>query len=86
MGSSISTEEVVQNATVMMNELRSRVSTLESSVSLLQKNFMNIQSTHIKNDESLQRLDEYVLSVKLMEEGRSVYSKRKFHTRSSYNT
>ena len=86
MGSSISTEEVVQNATVVINELRLRVSSLESSMSLLQKNFMDIQNTHIKNDESLQRLDEYVLNIKLMEEGRSIYSRRKFHTRSSYNT
>ncbi len=84
MGSSISTELLVENATTVINELRLRVSTLESSVSLLQKNFMNIQAKHIKNDESLQRLDEYVLNVKLMEEGRSVYSKRRFHTRSSY--
>lgn len=86
MGSTISTEEAIENATVIINELRSRLSTVESSVSLLQKNFMNIQIKHIENDESLQRLDEYVLSVKLMEEGRSVYSKRRFHTRSSYNT
>lgn len=86
MGSSISTEQAVENAMVVINELRLRVSTLESSVSLLHKNFMNIQSKHIRNDESLQRLDEYVLNVKLMEEGRSVYSKNKFHTRSSYNT
>ena len=77
---------MIENATVVINELRLRVSTLETSVSLLQKNFMNIHSKHIKTDESLQRLDDYVLSVKLMEEGRSVYSKKKFHTRSSYNT
>ena len=85
MGSSISTEEVVQNATVIINELRLRFSTLEASVSSLEKNFINIQSAHIKNEKSLQKLDEHVLNIRLMEEGRSVYSSRKFHTRSSYN-
>lgn len=86
MGSTVSTEEVIENATVIINELRLRVSTLESSVSLLQKNFMNLQTKHMKNDEKLQELDNYVLSINLMEEGRSVYTKRKFHTRSGYNT
>ena len=87
MGSSISTEEVIANATVIINELRSRLSVVESTVSSLEKRFMNFQVSQQQNNETLKNLDEHVLNLRLLEEGRSSYSKGgRFHTRSSYNT
>lgn len=85
MGSSISTEEVVHNATVIINELRARVSIVEASVSALEKSFMNFQVSQRENNDLLRSLEDYVFSLRLLEEGRSSYSKnKKFHTRSSY--
>lgn len=87
MGSSVSTEEVIENATIIIKELRSRISVVESSVSSLERSFINFQVAQRQNNETLRILDDHVLNLRLLEEGRSSYSKGgRFHTRSSYNT
>lgn len=87
MGSSVSTEEVIENATIIINGLRSRISSIESSVSSLEKDFINFKVSQKEANETLKNLDEHVLNLRLLEEGRSSYSKGgRFHTRSAYNT
>lgn len=86
MGSSISTEEVLENAEAIINELRVRISKLESSVSAMEKTVMNFQVSHRKSNERLETIDELVKNMCLLEEGRSSYNNsERYHTRSAYN-
>lgn len=86
MGSSLSTEEMIQNTTTTIEEIKVRISSIESAISSLEKKFMNFQISNKKNQQAIYDMEEYVSNLRLLEEGRSYYSKGgKYHTRSSYN-
>lgn len=85
MGSGISTEEVIEKATMIIKDLRIRISRVEAAMALLEKNNMNIRITQEKNNQRLDQLDEHVFNLRLLEEGRSTYYSKGFHTRSEYH-
>ena len=84
MGSIISTDEIIDRVTIEMTEMRIRISRLETHVCSLQKNVMDIQLSDRVADDRLSTLDDHMFNLNLLEEGRSVYSKNRFHTRSEY--
>lgn len=86
MGSSLSTDEIIQRATITIKEVKVRVSSIESTVSSLEKRFLNFEISNRKNQRAIHDMEEYVTNLRLLEEGRSFYSiGGKYHTRSNYN-
>ena len=84
MGSALSTEEMVENVTTLLYEMRKRISTLETHVSSLQKNVMDIQLSDDITSEKILSMEDHMFNLSLLEEGRSTFSSKKFHTRSNY--
>ncbi len=78
----IATSRELRDISTKMDQLDKRIAIIENSTTRVGENVSSIVERQYNIDEHINKLSEKILNIQLLQEGRSVYSKRQQHTRS----
>lgn len=82
MGSSISVEELFESVLNSLRATKTTISAIEESQHTMDKKISELEASNLQNVAKIRELRELILDIKLLQEGRSAYPQKGFHTRS----